>query len=35
MKKIFLVLLFGFLFSGNAYAKYLEIICTVNLIEKS
>ena len=28
MKKIFLVLLFSFLFSGNAYAKYLEIICT-------
>ena len=28
MKKIFLVLLFGFLFSGNAHAKYLEIVCT-------
>jgi hypothetical protein len=28
MKKIFLVLLFGFLLSGNAHAKYLEIVCT-------
>jgi hypothetical protein len=28
MKKIFLVLLLGFLFNGNAYAKYLEIVCT-------
>jgi len=28
MKKIFLVLLLGFLFNGNVYAKYLEIVCT-------
>ena len=28
MKKIFLVLLLGFLFNENAHAKYLEIVCT-------
>ena len=27
MKKFFLVLLLGFLLSGNVYAKYLEIVC--------
>ena len=28
MKKIFLVLLLGFIFNGNAHAKYVEIVCT-------
>ena len=27
MKKIFLVLLFGFLFSGNAYAEKTYLVC--------
>ncbi len=31
MKNIFLVLFLGFLLSGNAYAKYIEIVCTPDM----
>ena len=31
MKKLFIALLLGLLFSGNANAKYLDIVCTPDM----